>query len=230
MENRTGAWSARARRSVIAVVAVASLIAGLIAATSTAGAKASFMSRFSGRVADGWWHEEADLGDTIAYRDGYVSASETRKGAADVWVSVFEIVCPEGVPPYGGPEPVGRNGEPPNQDPCTYGFEEGFASGQPFTMTRKLTAAHLTGSVTLYSYEANGAHEVALDVTWDGEGSLQRERFRYTFHGSNYSESYSSRSQYRQGLLGGAIGDVDLGVVAGSGTMRVFTEMYRSRS
>ncbi len=62
---------------------------------------------------------------------------------------------------------------------------------EDFQVARKLTAASLTATITVYDWVSDSYMDVAVDLTWTGEGPLSR-------HSSSYSSStpgckYSSR-------------------------------------
>lgn len=192
--------SIRIRTAVAAAVALP-----LAVATAPADAGSSYLSRTTGRVAVTDWVQVLDLtsrgfGDVHV---GWLSAYETAPGRADVFAYIDDWDCPPGELPTSG-----GHGEPGN---CVYvGARQMEGSGISFTISGKLSSAHLEGALTASTVGHEGPGDalgtVSANFDWVGAGDVDRSTstFRYRDGTAYYSETYRSsrRSATMRGVLG----------------------------
>ncbi len=171
---------------------------------------------------------------------GYLYGYQSTKGKADVYGSIDDFDCPEGVMPYSG------HGDPHDPDGggegCTYlGNRWMEGTGLALTMNGKLETANIKGQLTVYG--GGGGHfaeddphgpgeepvvvgRPAADITWTGVGSFgySKGSWSYRKDGVVYKDSYKSRS--RDATLSGSIGPMGFDPALSSGSFETSTSTY----
>ena len=212
---------------------VFALVFALLATTATeADASTSYLSKTKGRTAEAYWTQYDNTapgsGPFGNVHIGWLSVYETSNGVGDAFLYIDDFDCEPGQQPWGG-----HHGEAG----CAYlGSRFGDGSGLSFALDKSLTAARVTGQVTIYGggFHGEGGGVVGspmIDVTWTGQGSLSRSmsNYRYTDgDGTVYSDRY--RGETRQAVLGGSIGAMTFDADHSGGSMSTFSSRSSSRT
>lgn len=185
------------RRRLATVVAASAAVA-VLAAPSPALAGDFFFSKSSGTMVSTSWLEVGELPAAANAPGnahfGHLWVEDRGRGRADVFGTVFDVQCEDGVTPYNPGGGHGEHGEePPEDGPCDLlgvRFIEGGTVR--FTIDRKLTRATLTGRLDVGSGhgEPSTSPGPAVNITWVGTGATTTSRQSGSFTGEEGSSRY----------------------------------------
>lgn len=187
---------------------------------SPAEAKSSFAARTSGSTAEAYWtHVDGTPTGSPSgnVHVGWLYAYETSEGRAEVFGFVDDFDCDEGEDPW--------------WDECEYaGFRFIDGYGVPFQIDKKLTSAHLSGTLSVFNENDGSSDVVQADISWTGEGGLTRERHTYRYKDGDTTYSSTYRAQVRSASVDGSIGSATLDADTSGGSLTSFTSSDKSKT
>jgi hypothetical protein len=169
----------------LGAVAASAAVLAAVAAPSPALAGDFFFAKASGTIATSTWLEVGELPAAANAPGnahfGDLFVEDLGNGRAQVFGTVYDVRCEDGVEPY---LPGGGHGEDPTEDgPCTLELVRFIDGGKlTFTVDRKLTKATLTGTLAVGSGHGEGpVGTPPVNITWTGVGPTYTSRESGTF-------------------------------------------------
>ena len=228
--------SIRSRAAILLVLAA--FVVVILLAAGRAEAKSSFMGRTSGSTAETYWTQvdgtppgTSPVGNVHV---GWLSAYEMRQGTAEVFGQIEDWDCPEGTLPGGGGHGFAPLDEEPSEDDCQWkGSRWIEAFDVPFTVDKKLSAARLTGTLTVYGGghgEGGVVGRPAADIIWTGTGGITTEQYSFRYRDAGVMETDVYRANRRAATMSGVLGPMGFDPDLSEGSISNFKSRFKSRS